>query len=168
MYVSGSAFACENIIMRIIVTLILVLFISACHLNNEKSKDNPPVFINYASQVLRTELKNTILLEEKIEFRGHNITNSDSTLTELEISIKDVAKVPFTDELPNLGQKIGVATKTVLADTNQYQRYKIIFIGKKQQDQSIRNTQSQIIVYPRDLTSIPLNSIQFKDGMLKR
>lgn len=148
--------------------LALILLLASCTFETRLEVRNPPVFIKYADKVFRGELGHTVLPEEKIEFLGHNIAIGDSVVSELEINITEVAKVPFDNELPNLGKIIGIAAKTVLVDTNQYQRYKINFIGNGTQPNGMEKNEASVVIYAKNIESTPLNSSRFKPGLLKR
>lgn len=154
--------------MRIIISLMITFLLSSCLFSGEKTTSYPPVFIGYANQVFESETVGAVKDGEEISYVGRKITRGDSTVSELEIAIKNAEKVPYEDELPELANKIGTAVKTILTDTNQYQQYKISYFRKKSELETAGADDATIIIHAKDVTSIPLNSSRFKPGLLKR
>ncbi|MEE1943957.1 hypothetical protein VRU48_02480 [Pedobacter sp. KR3-3] len=149
---------------RVLLSLLFTcLLLHACTSTNQTSVDNPPVLIQHANQVLSFELKDILMENENVQLKGSKFNKKDSVVSQLDVVIKNVERVPLKEELPNLGKKIGIIVKTVLLDTNQYQQYKISFSAKE----GVENP-AEIVVLARDISSIPLNSSYFKEGALKR
>jgi hypothetical protein len=154
--------------MRIIISLVITAVLSSCSLAGDKTASYPPVFIGYANEIFKSETVGAVTEGEEVSYVGRKITRGDSTVLELEIAIKNAEKVPYQEELPELAKKIGTAVKTILADTNQYQQYKISYFRKNSKLESAGADATNIIILAKDVTSIPLNSSMFKPGLLKR